>query len=123
MIGVMTPIVTFANVHIAGGLKMHLSNEAIRRMNDENYLPALEKFLRDRYEAAEKKIQEEIKEKPWKQKTYDRLQKRHEKFLNSLTTEQFMDFLSKCMQHQVKDVIEFNKEWDKQYKVIHGRFE
>lgn len=47
---------------------------------------------------------------------------RNKKYLNSLTAEQFMDYLFEGMKLQIEDVIQFNKEWDKRYKVVHGKF-
>lgn len=102
-------------VGLGGLMSLHLPDEFYRRMNDENYHIALEKFRQEQCDKIEQKIAEEIKEKPWRKKHYARMQKR----LNALQVDDFMEFLNKCIANEAEEITEFNKKWDRQnYKVV-----
>lgn len=102
---------------------MHFDDNFIRRMNDEEYRVALAQYLEELCEQENKAIDEECKKNPFLK---NRLQKAKDK-VNSLSNEEFVDFMSTAIQKNAERIAdkveEFSRKWDKEhYKVIYGKF-
>lgn len=103
---------------------MHFDESFIRRMNDEEYQIALSQYLEELCEQENKAIDEECKKNPFLKK---RIEKAKDK-INSLSSEEFADFMSTAIQKNAERIAdkveEFNKKWDNEhYKVIYANFE
>ena len=102
---------------------MQFDDNFIRRMNDVKYQIALAQYLEELCEEENKKIEEECKKNPFLK---NRIEKAKNK-INSLSSEEFADFMSTVIQKNAERIAdkveEFGKKWDKEhYKVIYHDF-
>lgn len=102
---------------------MQFDDNFIRRINDKKYQIALAQYLEELCEEENKKIEEECKKNPFLK---NRIEKAKNK-INSLSSEEFADFMSTAIQKNAERIAdkveEFGKKWDKEYyKVIYHDF-
>ena len=106
-----------------GGVRMEFDDNFIRRMNDKKYQIALARYVEKLCKEEGKIIEKKCKENPFLKK---RIEYAEDK-VNSLSNEEFVDFISTVIQKNAERIAdkveEFSKNWDKEhYKVIYHNF-
>ena len=102
---------------------MQFDDNFVRRMNDKKYQIALARYVEKLCKEESKIIEKKCKENSFLKK---RIEYAEDK-VNSLSNEEFVDFISTVIQKNAERIAdkveEFGKKWDKEhYKVIYHDF-